>query len=222
MKAVAIVPAFNTPGINKRTKRAYSDATSVFQPEAHKWLAVNGLDGPVIPFDNLRPKPRRMEEVLRKLAAVDGPIDVLACFCHGLKDGLQWIKSLDNIPEVSQAILRLRPAVVLLMTCDAARDLDGDRQDDIRPGTGGDGGFADSLRDHLSSLGLPVTIYAHAVDGHATKNPYVRRFTPGIQAGADFVVSPGSKEWRTWKSRLQDPKDSLRYTYWKDSLPTAE
>ncbi|MBK7153843.1 MAG: hypothetical protein IPH72_19025 [Sandaracinaceae bacterium] len=83
--------------------------------------------------------------------------------------------------------------------CDAARDDDADRRDDVTQSAGGDGGFADQLRDALAAHGLTGHVDAHAKPGHTTKNPHLRRFHmdggPGV--GGEWLVEPGTALWRS-------------------------
>src|SRR5690606_18287712 len=102
-------------------------------------------------------------------------------------------------------------AIITLYACDAARDGDSDRRDDVAPGPGGDGGFADALRDALSAdHHMHGHVDAHASLGHATKNPFVRRFWmdgESADIGGDWLISPGSPAWRTWVRRMANKTD---------------
>jgi hypothetical protein len=72
---------------------------------------------------------------------------------------------------------------------------------------GGDGGFADMLRDALCENGAThCRVMGHVTAGHATRNPYVRFFdgagSPVGGAGGTDVVRPSSKLWTAWREAL--------------------
>ena len=80
-------------------------------------------------------------------------------------------------------------------------------------GPGGDGGFADALRDALSERGVTGHVDAHVTTGHTTRNPHVRRFyCDGAAAGTggDWLVAPGSPKWRRWVTAL---KGDMRFRF---------
>jgi hypothetical protein len=82
---------------------------------------------------------------------------------------------------------------------------------------GGDGGFADRLRDALCVAGgVHCTVDAHTTAGHTTMNPYVRRFEGrgsrvGGVGGFDLVSPKSGDLWRRWRRALRET--SLRYRF---------
>jgi hypothetical protein len=137
------------------------------------------------------------------------PVDHVALFCHGLARGIQTGHDLATVATLADAISAStappRHLVVTLYACDAADTRTG--------GPGGDGGFADALRDALSERGITGHVDAHVTTGHTTKNPYVRRFYCDGQAagtGGDWLVAPGSPKWRAWVRAL---KGDMRWRF---------
>lgn len=187
--------------------------TGAFLPEALRFTELRAGEGwtsTFRQFDNTASKRARRKDVESTLRSQPQPLDLLAFFCHGFRKGLQtghntWnVKALVNvIAETSWNDVR-----IALFACDTGRDNDNDRKDDNRPGPGGESGFADKLRDHLVDLGMSGGwIDAHTVAGHTTKAPYVHHFYINEQAkdlGDDWLVTPGSPEWRAWRNKLQN------------------
>jgi hypothetical protein len=150
------------------------------------------------------------------IRAFGQPIRTLAFFCHGFKGGIQAGFQSGHVQLLAQLLARYATidAYVLLYACDAARDADAHTADDTQEGPGGDGGFADLLRDACEDLGRRVTVMAHATRGHCAWNPYARRFRPDTgRYGGDWYVAPGSPVWLRWARALRDPQSSLRWRF---------
>lgn len=182
--------------------------------------------GRIVPFNNALGKGARRREVERAIAS-GGPWDVIALFSHGLKLSIQTGHGVEHVGQLADVIVaHAAPHLrVELYACDAARDEDADRHDDVTEAVGGDGGFADQLRDALAARGLTGHVDAHAKPGHTTRNPHLRRFSmdggPGV--GGEWLVSPTVPEdatpaeaaavralWRSWSNAL---KGSLRHRF---------
>jgi hypothetical protein len=207
---LVFVPDRNRPNV--------FDATGAFWPEAqHYCLAHRVTPAPIVKFPAVSTiMAARREPVLRALAAVRVPLETIAFFCHGYRDGLQAGFARADVVRLSQAIAMHSSfdAYVLLYACDAGRDGDDARIDDTQPGPGGDGGFADYLRDTLEQMGRRVTVVGHATAGHCTMNPYARRFAPGTGGkGGTWYVEPGSPLWARWVRALKEPNSTLRFRY---------
>ena len=194
---------------NSGTKR---DATGAFIPEARAYAKhLRAMVGDALyewrievhGFDNRAGKLQRRREVEDLLRDGD-PVDTVALFCHGLARGIQTGHDLATVTTLAEALVVAagpsKRLVVTLYACDAA-DSPGD-------GPGGDGGFADALRDALSERGITGHVDAHVTTGHTTRNPYVRRFWIDGQAagtGGDWLIAPGSPKWRAWVRALKGP-----------------
>lgn len=193
MRVLAFCPRSNSPG--------KKDATGAFIPEALAFVRLHG--GRVAYFDNLLPPAQRFRSVLQELSQ-SAPVECVAFFCHGHKNGMQIGANLRNIPTLAAAIAGVDARIVPLYACDAARDLDADRSDDSLPGPGGVGGYADRLS---RALGGDISVDAHTTAGHTTWNPHVRRFP-----GGKWIVEPGSPLWRKWRAKLREDRD-FRLTF---------
>lgn len=189
-----------------------------FRARAREFAALHGVPPASLVVTDNGARPRqRAREVIAAIGAARG-LDCVVYFGHGLKSGLPSIgidQRLRNVETFARAIVDAGAAPdlrVLLYSCDAARDLDSDRGDDVKPGPGGEGGLADELRDRLVDLGLvDVAVYAHAVTGHTTRAPFKRVFR-GSDRGrghGDWIVEPGSKLWRAWSRELARPASRL-------------
>lgn len=198
MKALALAPQFDSPGKH--------DATGAFRPEAKRFCDFHRLPSDSFKmFDNRLTMPRRraqVAEIIRKA----GQFDALAYFGHGQKHSVQMgfqLVDLDvrnaraedgSVPELANLLCNAGCKTVVLYACDTGRDLDLDRNDDSAD-WGGDGGFADRLRDLMSARG-PCVVYAHTSAGHTTHNPLLRCFRS--PAGVGGKMFPQSKQWRLY------------------------
>lgn len=216
MTVLAIHPAHNSKG-----KR---DATGAFIPEARAWAELhNGhLDAPatthVARFDNHAAPAKRRRDVEAILRG-HRDLNAVGFFCHGLTRSLQTGHALAHVESLADALTACtRPgAVVALYACDAA---DTPRKD----APGGDGGFADALRDALvlrdAAHWRGGWVDAHVTTGHATRNPYVRRFSCTLAVpsevplgivGGEWLVTPGGPLWRSWARALRETDLRLRF-----------
>lgn len=203
MKLLAVAPAYN---------KIRKDATAAFQPESAAFLRFHG-GGQRLLFNNNNGMGRRWLDVKTWLTQCDN-VDCFALFCHGWKDGVQIGLRTRDIPDFAATLkAACTPSpVIALYCCDTARDNDEETVDDAQPGIGGDGGFADMLRDELVRLGVRPTIFAHSTAGHTTSNPFVRRFDNTMDKGGLYVVDPGSSRFRRWRLLLREHK-TLRFQF---------
>jgi len=191
------------PRNNAEGKR---DATGAFQPEARAWAAhVGGAE--VAIFENERPKRLRKAEVLERIRGAKN-LSQLAFFCHGWTNGIQAGIGVPDLPELAAALEETSPNVDVRVTLYCCSTGGG--------GNGGDGGFADELRDALCRRGMVrCVVDAHTTPGHTTTNPHVRRFvgtgTEHGGAGGSWIVSPGSALWPRWRSMLRS--GDLRFSF---------
>lgn len=210
MKAAIFVPDANSPG--------KVDMMGAFLPEARAFARFHRLPaGAIRTFPAAGPMDQRRAVCSLALRAIDDPVDVVAWFCHGWRDGIQAGYRLSDLPQLATILaLATAPAAhVLLYCCDTARDGDPEVGDDVQPGPGGDGGFADRLRDELEARGRQVTVMAHASTGHCGTNPYARRFAPGQGGrGGEWYVEPDGPLWRAWSRSMRDVRSTLRYRFW--------
>lgn len=202
------------------------DASKVFLPAADDFARRWG--GHVVAIDNRPPLADRLAPSIAAVDAAPWGFDVLAYFGHGWHDGIALGVTRANVRVFARHVVaRASPALtVLLFACGTA---EGEGEEGGRtpahadvPGAG-DGGFADVLRDTLNDLGCRATVYAHASLGHATANPYVRRFVPGIRAGGAYVVPPDSPLWHAWTHGLAGPSELwARFAFMSDAQLRAE
>jgi hypothetical protein len=208
---LAFVPDTNSPG-----KR---DVTGAFLPEARAFTGLHDLPDPVAFPSGAGVSFRRRGDAVLRAIAQHRDLEVVAFFCHGWRDGIQAgfrVPSIDRLAD-ALAVAGTPQLIVALYACDAARDADDARSDDTgAAGPGGDGGFADELRDALCRRGLvDCRVDAHVTTAHTTRNPYVRRFEGGGSImggqGGSWLVRPGSRLWRTWVRALRGTTLRLRF-----------
>lgn len=207
MQGLVFRPQWDQPGRR--------DVTYAFAPEADAFREHHRIEpDQVVVFDNRRGMLYRRDSCL---AAIDSArqsaresLKLMAFFCHGWKGGIQAGFRSRDLPLLAN---RLRgwavdDLVVVLYACDAARDADGQRRDDRRDVVGGNGGFADGLRNSLCMAGLVnCRVYGHTVVGHSTQSPWVRRFEGGGShlggRGGRYIVRPYSRLWPRWRKALR-------------------
>jgi hypothetical protein len=213
-----------------RNSKDLKDATGAFIPEAMTFCKVHEV--PVKyrhGFDNEKAMVTRRkgaQSFLESLGTIGNPLDAVAFFCHGWKNGIQVGYQKDQVSRLVEAMIKAgatKEVKVIFYACDAARDLDKSRWDDVKEEFAGDGGFADTVRDELCAQGLTeCAVFAHCTRGHTTTNPYWRVFrgdgSPVGGKGGQYIVSPGSKMWSEWKRQLC--KTHLRFQY--PFMPTEE
>lgn len=220
MRAFILAPRYNTNG--------KKDATGAFQPEAYGFAKHHGLPrSSVFLFDNKASLHSRRKQVARAIKAA-GVFDTLAVFCHGSKDHIQAGFTLKTMPELVGLLREAQCSRVILYCCDTGRDLDSDRIDDVQDTVGGDGGFADTLRDaiagNVTGTGQEIggsVIFAHATLGHTSRLPLVRVFVTndkiypplGTQQykGGQWLIEPNKPEFPLWRQALS--KTSLRWRF---------
>lgn len=205
MSVLAICHKHDRPGTR--------DVRGAFRPAARAFSKVHGAR--IVEIDNgttdRRPKPLRRRDVLA-VVAQESELRLLALFCHGTRRGLQMGFDISTVDELAQAIADVarRDVRVALFACST-----GGRSSDV---TGGDGDFADRLRDAMSALKLSGGwVDAHTTAGHTTKNPFVRRFhTDGKvsgSSGGSWIVTPRSAPFKIWNQALKSRDGTLRYRF---------
>lgn len=209
MKILAFVPDQDSPG-----KR---DVAGAFLPEARAFVQFHkeAPEDSIVRFPANAELPHRRAVCTMAMKSQIAPIDVLAFFCHGWQTGIQAGFQTPHILQLARMIaLYCKPdAYVLLYACSTGGDADG-VDDERLPGTGGDGGFADGLRDACEALGRDVTVVGHTTKGGTTINPYVRHFSPDTGGkGGEWYIDPSSRMWPLWRAAMAAPRSTLRYRF---------
>jgi hypothetical protein len=216
---IVFAPKHNRPG--------RSDATGAFIPEATRFLARHGLSRKRLQLiDNTGEKssggPARMRKQVLDVLAAQGEVDEqlltgVMFFCHGWKTGLQLGFRIAQVRRLAEAIAAVggRDVRVCLYACNAGKNVNRDDRDDLEQ-YGGNGGFADRLRDALCEAGaVDCCVDAHTTAGHATRNPNVRRFegmgSPTGGSGGYYIVHRTKPQlWRKWRTAL---RSGMRYDF---------
>lgn len=185
-----------TPDRNQIRK----DWSAVFRPESLAFAKFHHIDDDqIVQIDISKPKAKRVEQLISAIDdhAKDGPIDLLACFTHGLKNSLPQFGISAERLAAAVASVKSPTIVVALYACSTG---DG-------AGPNGDDGFGDRLRDFLCQDGsVGCRVVSHTTAGHAVRNPYVRMFeglgSPVGGTGGSWIVAPGSQLWKKWRAAL--------------------
>lgn len=209
MRGVVFAPMHNT-GRRK-------DATGAFLPEATAFGELHGLR--LVLVDNHQGKLVQRARVLDEIRSAPGPLECVAFFCHGYSRGIQLGFDLGTVEKLAEAIAQhsTRDVRVPLYCCSTASTT---RQLlRLGQGPGGDGGFADRLRDGLCAYGATrCVVDAHVTVGHTTKNPHVRRFSGDENAlggvgGAYLVERKPRATWRAWVRALRSGDLRFRFPW---------
>jgi hypothetical protein len=206
---LAFVPDKDTPG--------KADVSGAFYPEALKFVRHHGgISADVRRFPSTGPLEQRRAAIAKVLRENGPTLTALAFFCHGFRHGIQAGYTKSTVLSLASFVATrcTTQSHVILYACDTGRDSDEDTQDDRAPGPGGEGGFADALRDACEALNRQTTIVAHTTRGHATTNPHARFFKPGTGGvGGEWFIEPGSRWWPKWRTELYAPFSTLRFRF---------
>lgn len=187
------------------------DFSGAFEPESLRYAAYWREQGDVVELVRVDLSQRDSGRVAQMVTAlkVAGPVDRLALFCHGWREGIQLGLSiasraeLDELAAFATALASTStPALKIALYCCSTGASDAGV---------GIGSFADQLRFSLVAAGRrDVTVFAHRTAGHTTRNPAVRLFGPRMIGGIDLGTTPDGR--RRLEEQLHDGRDPLRWT----------
>lgn len=189
-----------------------SDFKGAFEPESLTFMKVVPGKHTLIKFDASKGMASRKRQVLEALEELEGGgYSGIALLCHGWHNGVQAGFRTRDIPELVQRVCAAtkngtdaRDVLhVPLFCCSTAAK---GKTPEAASETGGDGGFADVLRDTFCQQGKSwVRVYGHTTPGHTTKNSQVRMFegkgSPIGGCGGEVMVRqppPKNPLWRVW------------------------
>lgn len=212
MRAIALYAGYNLPGRR--------DSSGAFKPEAIRFAELHGTKAQ--DFDNRLgnvARSRAVENLITTLGtALGGEVELIALFCHGWRAGLQTGHRLRTVRGLADAIARSSaPHVrVVLYACSTGAAPNNE--------PGGEGGFADTLRDALVARGCRGGwVDAHTKPGHTTKMPYLRRFLIEESVkGGEWVVEPVKPPWARWKRQLKSTDLRFRFPFETSANVRAE
>jgi len=202
MRGLVILPSANSHGKH--------DQTGAFLPESQKFQRLHGIpDDHVVLVDLSKDQGARAAEVLAKVVALGKgePILNILFAGHGLRGSLPQLRGV-TAPKLAGVLASVKhPAArVYLAACSTG---DGTPAEPLT-GVGGDGGFADGVRDAFAQAGsVDVWVTAHVTAGHAFWNPEVRRFEgkglQGAAAGGTYLVPHGDpKLFAKWRRHMKE------------------
>jgi hypothetical protein len=189
-----------------------------FQRRGEAFVRMHG--GRLMLFDDSQPMLRRASDVLRTLDEYGGRrLVCVAFFCHGWARGIEAGFDLRPRMGMSATVLATaiaakatRAVIVPLYCCSTAH---GPGPDEA---PGGDGGFADQLRDALCRVGcVDNRVVAHDTDGHTTRNPRARFFEgegqPEGAIGGRWIVHPSDPLFPIWRRWLTQDDNDLWFPF---------
>lgn len=206
-----------------RDTHGKKDYTGAFKPEADRFARVVPGSHDLTTVDVSKSMPTRKTELFRTLEAIharDAMFNDVAFFMHGWSKGIQCGVQLADVSKLVELLLPItangtdadHPLHIILYCC-LTGDVPGSpKENQTKLGPGGDGGFADRVRDEFCKAGRTwVKVYAHTTAGHTTRNPWVRTFEgKGSTVGAvdgDWLIRPAkagraSPLWKPWRDAL--------------------
>lgn len=184
------------------------DASHVFVPEAAAFAEAHGTEArDCLGYSvkrGLRARWNRRWRMGRDLKArASRGYEMVAFFGHGTWKGsfLGWNRATARRLAKLLAACCVPSVRVVLYACSTAENQLKDRKHG-QLATGCEGGFADVLRDEMDRAGFAgFRIDAHKTPGHATRNPYVVRFT---RNDTRWIVHPDRDRprWHAWRAAL--------------------
>lgn len=208
---------------DRNTKKA--DFSGAFLPEAKLYRQYFSIPPQnVCQIDiskDFRERRKEVIDFIHKQAKEDTVIRSIAFFCHGLKNKIQLGFSTQTLHTLAEVMGQYcdEEVIVPIYACSTARNLNPTIADDMEPNTvGGDGGFADLLRDSLCANHMTYCrVMAHVTAGHTTTNPWVRFFDgDGNEEGGNggyWVVEPKSELWKKWIKWLRTKDNRFRFPF---------
>lgn len=216
MKHVVFIPDRNS---RKADGTMDNDLTGAFDPEAKRYAKYwrdRGDEVVAHTMDLSLKSSARVEAVIAAIEAA-APVDRVAFFCHGWRTGVQvGLSCGDARGRASLVAFARRLAAASTPLLKVALYACSTGSSNGPPGDGGDGGFADALRDALCAEGrADVTVFAHTVAGHTTRNAYIRVFAgndnPLGGRGGDDVVPRNTAMFQRLVDRLNSGQDTFRW-----------
>lgn len=206
--------------IPDRNSDGKGDFTGAFEPESDRYKTFHvgrGDTAQIHRIDISHGASKRLAQVEEALRATT--FDRLAFFCHGTRHWLQL--GMASKTEVEQARLMGTAKVIAASSTPTLRIAlyacgTGAGEDETEGVPGGEGGFADLLRDALCAAGRSdVWVFAHTSAGHTTRNPDVR-FFPGLgspygQVGGLDVARRHTPEYSRLRELLKHPTNGFRF-----------
>lgn len=206
-----------------RDTHGKKDYTCAFKPEADRFAQVVPGEHDISTIDVSQSMSARKKELFRILEKRYDDVEMfndVAFFMHGWSKGIQCGVQLADVSKLVELLLPItangkdadHPLHIILYCC-LTGDVPGSpKENQKKLGPGGDGGFADRVRDEFCKAGRRwVKVYAHTTAGHTTRNMWVRTFEgKGSNIGAvdgDWLVRPAktgrpSPLWAPWQAAL--------------------
>lgn len=187
------------------------DFTGAFEPESVRYAKHWRSKGDAVDVTRVDLSKHDRERVAQMLTAIRtaAPIDRLAIFSHGWQTGIQL-----GLSSSSSSARDELAAFATALACASTPEL---RIALYCCSTGGSdvpnglGSFADRMRLALVAAGRrDVTIFAHRVAGHTTRNAAVRLFGPGMTGGVDLGTTREARQ--RLDAQLHAGSDPLRWT----------
>ena len=211
-RVLLLLPDRNTDGA--------SDWSGAFRVEAGRTAALYQVPPEmIVQIDVSRTRIDRLHQLLRAIEARD-ELDRVDFYCHGWTGGVQLGAYVADAPDLARVLApRARPDLaVALYACSSGASPEGHP---VAPG--GEGGFADVLRDALVAQGLTgAHVDAHTCVGHCCRNPFVRRFSAATPLGGEWLIDPVDMAFGTWRKKLKETDLRLRYPLMSPQAIRAE
>lgn len=193
-----------------RNRPGKKDWSGAFLPEAKRFASADEDVVDEIPLTSAKGDERAQHRAHQRIVIASAIRElrpsVVGFFCHGLTREIELGFDRKTVGELAAALADVGCDRVALYCCSTGSG----------PGVGGEGGFADALRDAMCREGLVwCRVVASITAGHTTANPNKRFFegrgSPVGGLGGVDIVRKGSALWKPWRRALRDPRDPLRF-----------
>lgn len=188
-------------------RQGKSDYNGAFNPEAIKFMSHHKIPNDArVKINLFNGEIKRKNQFINEVTKITKKYNTntITIFCHGLSNKIELGFSKQNIKEFIELLRSLDPGNktfrrVILYCCSTGSD---------RFGKDGENSFADILRDELCKAGyIDCIVDAHTTAGHTTRNAHKKRYAgngnPKGGNGGEWIVAPGSKNWKKWIELLK-------------------
>lgn len=214
-------PGFTLCFTGDRNQANKVDFTGAFLPEIRSFMSAHGIDSKknhlMVALDGNETRRRKwvMDFITKRSNEEKKAPDTLVFACHGFTNRIELGIRSSHLGDFAKLLRELhvqhgtpnQDQITVILYCCSTGD---------GPGDGGDGGFADRLRDALCAHGFTnCRVVGSETAGHTTMNSRKRLFdgmgSPVGGTGGMWIVQPGTPLFAKWRKALTATKTKVSH-----------